>query len=71
MMGPAMGPIKVAAAKTQTATPRSTGPQKSASAPPTMANGAEAKAPPKKRHSMMVYRFCATATGIWKIAKQK
>jgi hypothetical protein len=71
MIGPAIGPMKVAAAKTQTAMPLSTGPKKSASAPPTIARGAEAKAPPKNRQSIIVYKFDATATGIWKMAKQK
>lgn len=68
MMGPATGPMKVAPAKTQTATPLSTGFQKSAMAPPTIPKGAEAKQPPKKRQTMMVARFWATATGIWNIA---
>lgn len=68
MIGPATGPINVAAANTATATPRSTGSQKSAKAPPTIANGAEAKHPPKKRQIMMVSKFCATATGIWNMA---
>jgi hypothetical protein len=71
MIGPAIGPMNVAAAKTQTAMPLSTGPKKSARAPPTIARGADAKAPPKNRHSIIVYKFCATATGIWKMAKQK
>jgi len=71
MIGPAIGPMNVAAAKTHTAIPLSTGPKKSARVPPTIARGAEAKTPPKNRHSMIVYRFCATATGIWKMAKQK
>lgn len=71
MMGPAMGPMNVAPAKTHTATPRSTGPKKSAREPPTIASGAEAKAPPKKRQSMIVSRLTATATGIWKTANRK
>jgi hypothetical protein len=40
MIGPAIGPINVAAANTHTAIPLSTGPKKSARAPPTMARGA-------------------------------
>lgn len=35
----------------------------------TMARGALAKKPPKKRHTNIVCRFCATATGILKMAK--
>jgi hypothetical protein len=69
MIGPPTGPMNVAAAKTQTATPLSTGSQKSARAPPTIPRGADAKQPPMKRQIMIVSRFCATATGIWKIAK--
>jgi hypothetical protein len=46
--------IKVAAANMQTATPRSTGSQKSANMPPTMARGAQPKKPPKKRQIIMV-----------------
>jgi hypothetical protein len=68
MIGPAAGPINVAAENTQMATPRSTGSQKSAIAPPTIAKGAEAKQPLKKRQSIMVSKFCATATGIWNMA---
>lgn len=71
MIGPAMGPMNVALAKTQIATPLSTGPKKSASVPPTIPRGADAKQPPKKRHIMIVYRFWETAMGIWKIAKHK
>lgn len=36
-----------------------------------MPNGALAKKPPKNRQTKMVCKFCATATGIWKIAKIK
>jgi hypothetical protein len=68
IIGPATGPINVAAANTHTATPRSTGSQKSARAPPTMATGADAKQPPKKRQSIIVSKFRATATGIWNMA---
>lgn len=71
MTGPAMGPTNVAAAKTHVATPLSTGCQKSAKVPPTIARGAEPKTPPKNRQSMMVYRFWATATPIWKIPNTK
>lgn len=39
-MGPATGPMNVAPANMQTATPLSIGFQKSARAPPTMASGA-------------------------------
>lgn len=35
----------------------------------TMASGALAKSPPKKRHMKIVCKSWATATGIWKIAK--
>lgn len=35
----------------------------------TMARGALAKSPPRKRHMKIVCKFSATATGIWKIAK--
>ena len=66
-IGPATGPIKVAAANMATATPLSTGPQKSARAPPTIASGAQPNTPPKKRVIMMVSTFVATATGICKM----
>lgn len=69
MMGPSVGPMKVAAEKRHAATPRSIGSKKSANAPPTTARGAEAKKPPKKRQTKMVCKFVATATGIWKMAK--
>lgn len=35
----------------------------------TIASGALAKSPPRKRHMKIVCKFWATATGIWKIAK--
>lgn len=35
----------------------------------TMASGALANSPPRKRHMKIVCKFWATATGIWKIAK--
>jgi len=47
IIGPAMGPMKVAAAKIHIAYALSTGPKKSTNDPPTMARGAQAKAPPK------------------------
>ena len=64
MMGPRIGPKKVAAEKTATARPRFTGSKKSAKHPPTMAGGAAAKTPPKKRQSKIVSRLTATAMGI-------
>ena len=51
------------------ATPLSTGSQKSASAPPMIAKGAQPVKPPKNLPSIMVSMFVATATGIWKMAK--
>ena len=71
MIGPATGPMNVAPAKRPRANPRSTGPQKSARAPPMMARGAEPNVPAKKRASIMVSTLVATATGIWKMAKTK
>ena len=68
MMGPATGPMKVAAEKTPRAKPLSTGPQKSANVPPTTAKGEDPKNPPKNLANMIVSTFDATATGIWKIA---
>lgn len=68
-MGPKVGPPNVAAENHATATARSTGSQISARAPPTMASGAQPKKPTKNRGTMIVCKFWATATGIWKIAK--
>ena len=34
-----------------------------------MARGALASTPPRRLHMKIVWRFRATATGIWKIAK--
>jgi hypothetical protein len=42
----------------------------SASAPPTTARGEDAANPARKRPNMIVSTFEATATGIWKMAKQ-
>ena len=63
-IGPAIGPINVAPAKAAVATPRSKTSQKSTYVPPTIAIGAAPKQPPKKRLSIIVSTFCATATGI-------
>lgn len=68
-IGPATGPANPPAAKTQMAYDLGIGSQRSASAPPTTARGADAKKPPKKRPTQIVVMFCASATGIWKMAK--
>jgi hypothetical protein len=65
---PAIGPTKVAAANNAIAIPQSTLLRISARAPPMMARGATPKKPLKNLHIMIVSMFCATATGIWKIA---
>lgn len=67
-MGPATGPANPPAAKMQIAYARGIGSHKSASAPPTMANGADAKKPLRNRPTQIVATFCASATGIWKMA---
>src|SRR5271155_4842105 len=67
--GPATGPTNVAPVNTDIATPLSSGPQKSTKVPLTTVNGDEPKDPEEKRHSIIVSRFCATATGIWKMQK--
>ncbi|EZF95606.1 hypothetical protein H113_04053 [Trichophyton rubrum MR1459] len=69
IIGPAMGPKKVAAQKPAAAIPRSTGSQRSTKAPPTTARVTEPKAPIKNRQMRIVARFCATATGIWNMAE--
>jgi len=58
---------KVAPENIETATPRSTGAQKSARAPPTTVKGAQPKNPDRKRQTKIVSTFCATATGTWNI----
>ena len=70
-IGPATGPMNVAPENRPRAKPLCTGSQKSASVPPMMAKADEPKRPPKKRLSIMVSTFWATATGIWKTAKPK
>jgi len=69
MTGPATGPAKTAPAKTDVAMPRSMGSIKSTYMPPMMARGAEPNVPARKRQMKIVSRFCATATGIWKMQK--
>lgn len=66
---PMIGPTKVAATNNAIAIPRSTGPHMSANAPAQIAKGPTPKNPPQNLQIMMVSTFCATATGIWKIAK--
>jgi hypothetical protein len=63
--------MNVADPKRHKATPRLTGSKKSASAPPTTASGADAKKPPKNLQMKIVWRFVATATGTWKMAKHR
>lgn len=70
-IGPATGPMKTAPVNNPRASPRSTGPQKSASAPPMTAIVDAPKTPWRKRKSMIVSMLRATATGIWKMAKMK
>jgi hypothetical protein len=36
----------------------------------TMARGALANTPPRKRHMKSIWKFRATATGLWRIAKR-
>jgi len=68
-IGPKIGPIKAAAAYTETATPRSLGLKISAKTPGVTAIAAVPKKPMKNRQMRMVCRFCAVATGIWKMQK--
>lgn len=63
------GPKKVAPAKPAVAAPLPLASQKSTYVPPTMAIGAAPKQPARNRDSMIVVRFWATASGIWKIMK--
>ena len=64
-----MGPANRAPAKQGTANPRSLASQTSAMTPPTTTTGAEPVNPCKKRQTMIVWMFCPTATGIWKMLK--
>jgi hypothetical protein len=66
-IGPNIGPTKVAAENKEIAIARSTGPQKSAKAPGIIARADVPKNPERKRASIKVSRFSATATGIWKM----
>ena len=69
--GPATGPVKAPAAKIQIAYALGMGSHRSDMAPPTMASGAEDAKPPRKRPTIMVVTFFASATGIWKRPKIK
>jgi hypothetical protein len=64
-----MGPINAAAAYTETAIPRSFGLKISAKTPGVTAIAEVPKKPMKNRQMRIVYTFCATATGIWKMQK--
>lgn len=68
-IGPKMGPTNKAAENIGIENPRSLWFQKSAKEPPMTLTGEEPIKPCRNRHTRTVSRFCATATGIWKIAK--